>query len=54
MEYKIISFHSAFSVTKALEKLVKAVNEAIALGWEPAGGVSLMENGVAQAMVKRR
>jgi hypothetical protein len=54
MEYKVIYFQSAFSAAKAFEKLVKAVNEAIALGWEPAGGVSATDYSVAQAMIKRR
>jgi hypothetical protein len=55
MEYKIVFCHSLLGATKAIEKLVKAVNEAISLGWEPLGGVSLTGEGTAaQAMIKRR
>jgi hypothetical protein len=55
MEYKILTAQVVFSRSSALEKLVQAVNEAIAAGWEPQGGVAFSESGfVAQAMIKRR
>jgi hypothetical protein len=54
MQYKIISVSAVFSGSKALEKLTKEVNEAIALGWEPMGGLTTCGNAFYQAMVKRR
>lgn len=54
MQYKIISVQAVFSPSKALEKLAKEVNAAIALGWEPLGGVSFAGNQLLQAMIKRR
>jgi hypothetical protein len=54
MQYQIISVSAVFSGSKALEKLTKEVNEAIALGWEPQGGVAVAANQYIQAMVKRR
>jgi hypothetical protein len=53
MQYKIISVSSVFSGSKALEKLTKEVNEAIALGWEPVGGLTTNGATFYQAMVKR-
>ena len=40
--------------TKVFETLVKEVNAAIAMGWEPVGGVALVNARLVQAMVKRR
>jgi hypothetical protein len=54
MQYRIISVSTVFSGFKALEKFIKEVNEAIALGWEPQGGVAFTGNRFIQAMVKRR
>ena len=55
MEYKVITVQAVLSPTKAIEKLVKAVNESIALGWEPLGAPVVTEHAMAaQAMIKRR
>jgi hypothetical protein len=54
MQYKIISVSAVFSGSKALEKLTKQVNEAIALGWEPIGGLTACSAIFCQAMIKRR
>ena len=54
MEYRIISVSYVVSVTKALEKLARSVNEAIARGWEPIGGVTIAGNILSQPMIKRR
>lgn len=54
MQYRIISVSSAFSQKRALEPLAKQVNEAIALGWEPVGGVAVHASLYLQAMIKRR
>ncbi len=54
MNYQIISVGVMFSGVKALEALAKEVNAAIAMGWEPVGGVALVNARLIQAMVKRR
>lgn len=55
MQYQVISVTAVFSGSKALEKLTKAVNEAMAMGWEPVGGVATVHpNQLVQAMIKRR
>ncbi len=54
MQYRVISVSSVFSLKRALEQLIKEVNEAIALGWEPQGGVTIHAAQLLQAMVKRR
>jgi hypothetical protein len=54
MEYRVISASFSFSANKALEQLVREVNEAIRLGWEPMGGVMVMQGWLLQAMIKRR
>ena len=55
MQYKIISVCAVFSRAKALERLAKEVNEAIALGWEPLGGLATLgAQSFFQAMIKRR
>ena len=55
MQYKIISVCAVFSRSKALEKLTKEVNEAIAMGWEPIGGLATVGGqSFFQAMIKRR
>jgi hypothetical protein len=54
MEYKLITVSMTWSGKSALEKLTKAVNEAIALGWEPLGGPVMFHTQFGQAMIKRR
>ena len=55
MQYKVISVMAVFAKSKALEKLAQEVNEAMAMGWEPVGGVAAVHgNLVVQAMIKRR
>ena len=55
MQYKIISVCAVFSRSKALDKLTREVNEAIALGWEPIGGLATLgAQRFIQAMIKRR
>jgi hypothetical protein len=54
MQYKVISVTAVFSGSKALEKFTKEVNEAIALGWEPVGGIASANACLFQAMIKRR
>jgi hypothetical protein len=55
MEYKVLYSQNFLSISKAIEKLVVAVNAALAQGWEPVGGITVTDNGgVAQAMIKRR
>ena len=54
MRYKVISVGSAFSTKRALEKLIKEVNDAITEGWEPQGGVMLLGTNLLQALIKRR
>jgi hypothetical protein len=54
MQYKIISIITSFSGSKALEKFAREVNEAIALGWEPVGGIAFANARLLQAMIKRR
>jgi hypothetical protein len=54
MQYRVISASNCFSPKRALERLVKEVNEAIALGWEPQGGITIHGVQLLQAMVKRR
>jgi hypothetical protein len=55
MQYKIITVTAVFSAAKALEEFTKQVNEAIALGWEPTGGLTTVGcQCFYQAMVKRR
>jgi hypothetical protein len=54
MQYRVISVSACFSMKRALERLTKEVNEAIALGWEPLGGITWAQTGLLQTMVKRR
>jgi hypothetical protein len=56
MEYKIVTAQKVLSPAKAVELLTKSVNDLIALGWEPIGGIAYNEGYglVAQAMIKRR
>jgi len=55
MQYKIITVTAVFSATRALEEFTKQVNEAIALGWEPIGGLATVGcQRFYQAMIKRR
>ena len=54
MEYKIISVSALWSFDKALAQRVRAVNDSIALGWEPQGRLMAAEHRISQAMIKRR
>jgi hypothetical protein len=59
MEYKLITVSMTWSpmtwsTKSVLEKLTRAVNEAIALGWEPLGGPVMFHAQFCQAMIKRR
>ncbi len=54
MNYQIVSVGVMFSGAKALEALAREVNAAIAMGWEPVGGITLVNARLVQAMVKRR
>ena len=56
MEYKLITVSFFLSSKGALEKLAQAVNDAIALGWEPLGGPVVFDKRgrIVQAMLKRR
>lgn len=62
MEYKIIvrkvGIRLARRIDQAAEELAKEVNEHLAKGWEPAGGVAMGLVGAApflvQAVVRRR
>jgi hypothetical protein len=62
MEYKIVvkKVRSVFAakVDQAAEDLTREVNENVARGWEPVGGVTIGAAGGAsyllQAMIKRR
>jgi hypothetical protein len=54
MQYRVISVRACFSLKRAGERLTKEVNEAIALGWEPVGGIAVAKTGLLQAMIKRR
>jgi hypothetical protein len=53
MQYKVIVIGSCFSTKRALEKLAKEVNDAIADGWEPLGGVACNQAELFQALIKR-
>jgi hypothetical protein len=56
MQYRIINVSAMWSLKKALEKLTAEVNDAMAQGWEPLGGVCVTahDGELLQAMVKRR
>ncbi len=62
MEYKVIVRKVGMGLTRkidqAAEELTKEVNEHIARGWEPAGGVAMGVAGTApfllQAVIRRR
>lgn len=57
MNYKIVTITSSFwpgNLRGLADKLEKAVNEAIAQGWEPLGGPVIWGQQVMQAMIKRR
>ena len=54
MQYKVILVSSAFSFKRALEQFTREVNDAIAEGWEPLGGVAYNGPSLVQAMIKRR
>jgi hypothetical protein len=53
MKYQIVSV-SGITYNKVVEKLVKEVNAAMAIGWEPLGGVVIIGSRYAQTMVKHR
>ena len=45
----------SFSMKRALERLTKEVNEAIAQGWEPLGGITVASGiQLLQLLIKRR
>ena len=54
MQYKVISTSCCFSMSRALAKFTKEVNDAIAEGWEPVGGVTFAQTSMLQALIKRR
>ena len=59
MQYRVICVgNSGFSLTdfpkRALERLTQEVNEAIAQGWEPQGGITIYGTQILQVMIKRR
>ena len=59
MQYRVICVSKTGLILTAfpkrtLELLIKEVNEAIAQGWEPLGGVSVYDAQFMQAMIKRR
>lgn len=56
MEYKLITVSFFWSSARAFAELTRAVNESIALGWEPMGGIAVLDQRgcLVQAMVKRR
>ena len=59
MQYRVICVSNTGLILTAfpkrtLERLIKEVNEAIAQGWEPLGGVSVYDAQFMQAMIKRR
>ncbi len=54
MNYQIISVGMVFSPAKALEHLAREVNAAIAMGWEPVGGITVVNARLVQPMIKRR
>ena len=54
MKYQVIRVSATFSFKKGLNKLIKEVNEAMNVGWEPIGGVTLAGTELVQAMVKKR
>jgi hypothetical protein len=54
MQYNVIFASRAFSFKRTLEKFTQAVNDAIAEGWEPLGGIAFSGPSLAQAMIKRR
>jgi hypothetical protein len=54
MQYKVIFASRGFSFKRTLEKFTQDVNNAIAEGWEPLGGIALNGPTLAQAMIKRR
>ena len=54
MQYRVILVTNILSLKRAIDDLAQQVKEAIALGWEPLGGIAITDNAVAQAMTKRR
>jgi hypothetical protein len=60
MQYRIISVTNCLSCKRALERLMKEVNDAIAQGWEPLGGAAIAYSNhslfakLVQTMIKRR
>lgn len=54
MDYQIVAVDFVVSRSRALAKLAKEVNDAIAAGWEPLGGIAVHDAVVMQAMIKRR
>lgn len=60
MEYQVISIKVAgvlgMDIPKTTAELAKEINQQIALGWEPVGGVTTGPHNthLLQAMIKRR
>ena len=56
MECKLITVSFFWSSDRAFEELTQAVNEALSHGWEPVGGVAVLDQRgrLVQAMLKRR
>lgn len=52
--YKVITVAMGFSMKKALAQLTTEVNEAIARGWRPAGGVAVGGTHLMQALRRER
>jgi hypothetical protein len=59
MQYRVICVSNTGLILTAfpkrtLERLIKEVNEAIAQGWEPQGGITIYGTQILQVMIKRR
>ena len=52
--YKVISVGMGFSLKRALAQLTTEVNEAVARGWRPCGGVAVGGTHVMQALLRER
>ena len=53
MKCQVLSI-SGLTDSETIEKLVKEVDDAMTIGWEPPGGVEVIGNHYAQTMTKRR
>ena len=56
MEYTIVELNAlkCKQLTAPFEQFVLLVNEKIAQGWEPQGGVTTYTNTLVQAMIRRK